>query len=151
MQRALQEAEKAFAEGEVPVGAVIVREERIIGSGYNRVETLQNPTAHAEIQAIGAAAEFLGTWRLNGAALYVTLEPCPMCMGALHLARLSHLIYGATDPRLGACGSVVDLRGLQAMRSPVEVAGGVLADESQQLLQAFFKKLRGKNSTKLGQ
>jgi len=151
MQDALREAKKAFAEGEVPVGAVVVYKDQVIGRGFNRVEALQSPIAHAEMQAIGAAANFLGTWRLNDAAIYVTLEPCPMCMGALHLARLSHLVYGASDPRLGACGSVVDLTRLQAMRPPLEVTRGVLADESRQLLQGFFQKLREKNSNKLGQ
>lgn len=142
MQLALAEAAKAQQKAEVPIGAVIVIDDEVIGRGHNLVETFGDPTAHAEMLAITAAAQAHGSWRLNGARLYVTVEPCPMCMGAIHLARLDALIYGAADPRLGACGSKVDLRNLDAMRVPISVTDGVLADRATALLQAFFKSLR---------
>ena len=143
MRAALQEAQRAYEEDEVPVGAVIVYEERIIGRGHNQVEGLQDPTAHAEILAIGAAADFLHSWRLEGATIYVTIEPCPMCMGAIILSRLDKLVFGAPDPRMGACGSVVSLpEEYQGLNRRLDVVSGVLRDDSSMLLSSFFRKLR---------
>lgn len=141
---ALSEAEIAFQKGEVPVGAVVVFEDEVIGRGHNLVETLQDATAHAEMIAISMAVNALSSWRLNGATMYVTLEPCPMCMGAIHLARFDGLIYGADDPRLGACGSKVDLAKLDAMRNPIAITSGICAEQSTVLLQKFFNHLRNK-------
>ncbi len=144
MAQALQEAQKAFERGEVPVGAVVVVDDEAVGAGHNLVETLQDPTAHAEILAIQSAAGRLGTWRLNDARIYVTLEPCPMCYSAIHLARIPEIVFGAHDPRLGACGSALDLRGLNAMTEPAKIEAGVMAEESRLLLKQFFQKLRQK-------
>jgi tRNA(adenine34) deaminase len=144
MEIALNEAEIAFQKGEVPVGAVVVLENELIGRGHNLVETLQDATAHAEMMAISMAVNALSSWRLNGATMYVTLEPCPMCMGAIHLARFDSLAYGAEDPRLGACGSKVDLTKLDAMRNPIAITGGICAEQSTALLQNFFNHLRRK-------
>ncbi|MGQ9561605.1 MAG: nucleoside deaminase [Candidatus Oleimicrobiaceae bacterium] len=144
MEQAFREAEKASAKGEVPVGAVVVYEGRVIGRGHNLVETLQDPTAHAEMIALTAAANTLASWRLNGAALYVTLEPCPMCMGALLLARVSTVVYGAPDPRYGACGSVVDLANCKLLHTDIHLVGEVMAERSSALLREFFAQLRNK-------
>ena len=144
MEQAFREAEKALAKGEVPVGAVVVYEGRVIGRGHNLVETLQDPTAHAEMIALTAAATSLASWRLNGAALYVTLEPCPMCMGALLLARVSMVVYGAPDPRYGACGSVVDLANCKQLHTDIHLVGEVMAERSSALLREFFAQLRNK-------
>ncbi len=145
MQLALAEAQKAADRGEVPIGAVVIHDDRLIARGHNLIETLQEPTAHAEIIALNAAANAQVSWRLEDATLYVTLEPCPMCMGALHLARISRLVFGAHDARLGACGSKVDLTQLDAMGPPVEVISGVEAEKSAHMLKAFFQELRKKN------
>lgn len=144
MELALAEAEKAYSKGEVPIGAVIVLDDEVIGSGHNLVETLQDPTAHAEMLAIAQAVNAQSSWRLNDARLYVSLEPCPMCFGACHLARISNIIYGADDPRLGACGSKVDLTNLDAMSSPISLEKGILAEQSRALIQQFFKELRAR-------
>ncbi|MBC7188031.1 MAG: nucleoside deaminase [Calditrichaeota bacterium] len=142
MEQAFREAEKALAKGEVPVGAVVVYEGRVIGRGHNLVETLQDPTAHAEIIALTAAANSLASWRLNDSVLYVTLEPCPMCMGALLLARVSGLVYGARDPRYGACGSVVDLASHKELHAGIHIVGEVMAERSSELLRQFFASVR---------
>ena len=142
MQAALAEAEAAESEGEVPIGAVVVLEGRIIGRGHNRVEAAQDPTAHAEIIAIGAAAQTLNTWRLDEATLYVTLEPCHMCAGAIVLARISRLVYGARDPKAGACGSLAMVPQDLRLNHRVEVIPGVLAEECGSLLSEFFRKRR---------
>jgi len=143
MRAALQEAQRAYEEDEVPVGAVVVYEERIVGRGHNQVEGLQDPTAHAEILAIGAAAGFLHSWRLEGATIYVTIEPCPMCMGAIILSRLDRLVFGAPDPRMGACGSVVNIaESYYPLNQKPVVVSGVLQDECSLLLSSFFQKLR---------
>ncbi len=143
MRAALQEAQRAYEEGEVPVGAVIVYGERIIGRGHNQVEELQDPTAHAEVLAIGAAAGFLHSWRLEGATIYVTIEPCPMCVGAILLSRLDRLVFGAPDPRFGACGSVMNItESYYPLNQKPVVVGGVLQDECSLLLSSFFRKLR---------
>lgn len=144
MQFAIREAEKALDKGEVPIGAVVVMENRIIGRGHNLVETLQDATAHAEMLAITAAAGTAATWRLEGATLYVTLEPCPMCSGALLLSRIAALVYGAEEPRFGACGSVSNVINTNPFGPPVEVVSGIKRNECQAVLQEFFKKLRQK-------
>ena len=142
MQRAMAEAEAAGREGEVPIGCVVVLDGKVIGSGRNARERLQDPTAHAEVLAITAAAQTLGSWRLEDCTLYVTLEPCPMCMGACLNARVARVVYGAKEPKAGACGSVVDLRAPPGYNHRVVVAGGLLAEDSALLLRAFFRRLR---------
>jgi len=142
MRMALREAEKAFEMGEVPVGAVIVHENRIIGRGCNQTEGLKDPTAHAEIIAIGAAAGYLDSWRLNGCSLYVTLEPCAMCAGAIVLARLERLIFGPYDTKAGACGSLMNIVRDSRLNHQVAVTPGVLADECGAMLKSFFQQLR---------
>jgi tRNA(adenine34) deaminase len=142
MEIALREAEKALEGEESPVGAVVVTEGQVVGRGYNRVETLKDPTAHAEILAIGAASEHLGSWRLPGCTLYVTLEPCTMCAGAIVLCRIDRVVFGAYDPKAGACGSVLDVFGVPALNHHPEVRGGVLDDRCGELLKSFFAGLR---------
>ena len=142
MEMALNEARQAFAEGEVPVGCVIVGEGRIIGRGRNSVERLQDPTAHAETLALSAAANTLGTWRLTDCELFVTLEPCTMCIGAIHLARIRRVVFGATDPKFGACGSIVDIPAEPRWNHSVDVTGGVRAEEAALLMRDFFGRLR---------
>ncbi|NNE08987.1 MAG: nucleoside deaminase [Gemmatimonadetes bacterium] len=148
MAYALREAKKAAEEGEVPVGAVITFEGQIIGRGHNRTEALNDPTAHAEILAIGAAAEALGDWRLHGATLYVTLEPCFMCAGAIVLARIGRLVFGATDPRAGACVSLADVTNDPRLAHQVEVVHGIGANEAVHVLQEFFAKRRKREEDK---
>lgn len=142
MKRALEEGRAALKEGEVPVGAVIVADGRILGRGANRVETLKDPTAHAEMLALTAACQTVGDWRLNGAWLYSTVEPCPMCLGAAGLARVEGVVYGASEPRLGACGSRTDLTQVEDLTKGITVLGGVEAEEALSLLQEFFRSLR---------
>ena len=144
MRAALREAEQAFAERETPVGAVVVHQGRIIGRGTNQVERLQDPTAHAEILAIGAAASAMDSWRLEEAVLYVTLEPCAMCAGAIVLSRLSRLVFGASDPKSGACGSLFNIVRDARLNHQVELVGGVLEAECGNLLRAFFREIRAK-------
>ena len=147
MRAALREALASEAADEVPVGCVVVHEGLIIGRGHNQVESLQDATAHAEIVAIGAASNALGSWRLHECTLYVTLEPCAMCAGAIILARLGRVVYGATDPKAGACGSVLDVIHEPRLNHRVEVADGVLAEECGGLLRRFFeRKRRGASS-----
>ena len=126
----------------MPVGAVIVKDSHIIGRAHNMRETLRDPTAHAEIIAITQAAEALDAWRLEGAVVYVTLEPCSMCAGALVLARVSRLVYGAADPKAGACGTLYNIVRDERLNHCIDVTAGVLADESRALLQEFFKERR---------
>lgn len=142
IRQAIAEAEKALDAGDVPIGAVIVHEDRIIGRGHNQRELLQDPTAHAEIIALTAAAAELGTWRFTGCAIYVTLEPCPMCAGALVQARIDRLVYGADDPKAGACGSVYNIVDDDRLNHLVKVDRGVMADECAQLLKDFFAQQR---------
>ena len=142
MEAALAEAREAAKEGEVPVGAVIVWDGRIVGRGHNRVESAQDPTAHAEILAIGAAAQTVKTWRLDEATLYVTLEPCHMCAGASVLARLARIVYGARDPKAGACGSLAMVPQDLRLNHRIEVLPGVLAEECGAVLEAFFQSRR---------
>ena len=142
MQEALREARRALDEDEVPIGAVVVADDRVLGRGYNRIERLKDATAHAEIIAIGAASETLGDWRLEGATLYVTVEPCMMCLGAVFLSRIGREVYGAKDIRGGACGGALSLAGLKYMDREVIISGGLLEDECRAVLQEFFVKLR---------
>lgn len=142
MRAALVEAEKAAALGDVPIGAVAIREDEIVGRGYNRKEYDGDPTAHAEIIALQEAARTLGGWRLPGVTLYCTLEPCAMCAGAMVQARLPRLVWAADDPKAGAGGSVLSLLDYPQLNHRVEVIRGVLADEAQAQLRAFFEGLR---------
>ncbi len=140
---ALKEALAAFDEGEVPVGAIVVLGGQVIGRGHNRREALGDPTAHAELLAITAAANHLGDWRLEGADIFVTKEPCPMCAGALINARLARLVFGAWDEQAGCCGSLYQLCRDPRFNHQLEVAGGIMENECQELLQRFFRRRRG--------
>ena len=142
MQEALKEAEKAFKEDEVPVGAVIVYNDKIIARGHNQIERLKDPTAHAEMIALTSATNFLGTKWLNEVILYVTIEPCSMCAGALVLARIKSVYFGAKDLKAGACGSVVNIANHKKLNHRIKVASGILEKESVALLKEFFKKKR---------
>ncbi|RMH01860.1 MAG: tRNA adenosine(34) deaminase TadA [Chloroflexi bacterium] len=149
MRMALAEAEKAAALGEVPVGAVAVYQGQIIGTGFNQKESWQDPTAHAEIIALREAAAWLNNWRLLDVTLYCTLEPCPMCAGAMIQARLPRLVYGGRDTRFGADGSIVNVLRQDSFNHRVAITSGVLEEEAVALLQAFFRRLRnGKASLK---
>jgi tRNA(adenine34) deaminase len=142
MMEALAEARRAGDIGEVPIGAVVVREGEILGRGYNRREIDGDPLAHAEILAIREAASRMGGWRLSGATMYVTLEPCPMCAGALVNSRIQRLVYGAADPKAGYCGSLGNLVQDPRLNHRLEVTAGVLESESAALLRGFFASLR---------
>jgi tRNA(adenine34) deaminase len=147
MQIALYLAQLAGAAGEVPVGAIVVKDGEIIGRGSNAPITTHDPTAHAEIRAMRDAAQHLGNYRLVGCTLYVTLEPCAMCTGAIQHARIAKLIYGASDPKTGACGSVVNLMAEPKLNHHTEISGGVLAAECGTLLSSFFSARRKKAKT----
>lgn len=147
MQIALDLAQLAGAAGEVPVGAIVVKDGEIIGRGSNAPITTHDPTAHAEIRAMRDAAQHLGNYRLVGCTLYVTLEPCAMCTGAIQHARIAKLIYGASDPKTGACGSVVNLMAEPKLNHHTEISGGVLAAECGTLLSSFFSARRKKVKT----
>jgi tRNA(adenine34) deaminase len=138
MRLALREAERALEHDDVPIGAVVVREGEVIGAGHNEREVRQDPTAHAEVIAMREASRALGSWRLLDSVLYVTLEPCAMCAGAIVLARVPRVVYGAPDPKAGAAGSVLDVLAEPRLNHRPEVAGGLLAVESAALLQGFF-------------
>jgi tRNA(adenine34) deaminase len=138
MRKALELAARAEAEGEVPVGAIVVRDEAVLGEGWNRPIGSHDPTAHAEVLALRAAAGAVGDYRLGGATLYVTLEPCPMCAAAIAHARVARLVFGAWDPRQGAAGSVFNLVAADAMNHRVDAFGGVLSEECGALLRRFF-------------
>ena len=142
MRLALAAAGQARREGEVPVGAVVVKDGAVIAVGHNQPIGRHDPTAHAEIVALRAAAEKLGNYRLPGCELYVTLEPCAMCSGAMMHARLARVVYAASDPKTGVCGSVLDLFGHAVLNHHTEVVGGVLADEASSLLKSFFAERR---------
>lgn len=142
MALALLEARKAWQAGEVPVGAVLVKDGEVIAAGFNQPIGRHDPTAHAEIVALRAAAEKLGNYRLPGCELYVTLEPCAMCSGAMMHARLARVVYAATDPKTGVCGSVLDLFAREELNHHTEVVGGVLADEAGAMLKGFFAERR---------
>jgi len=142
MFSALQEAEKALMDKEAPIGAVVVRDEKIIGRGYNQVERLKDPTAHAEMIAITAASNHFGNWRLDGCSIYVSLEPCIMCAGAILASRISELYFAAFDPKFGACGSVHNLAEESKTNHTVKVYSGIYSEESKNLLSKFFKEVR---------
>ena len=142
MRIALEEAARAAAIGEVPIAAVVVREGKVLSQAHNYRELWQDPTAHAEVIAIRAAATALGTWRLTETTLYVTVEPCAMCLGAIILARIPRVVFGAKDPKAGACGSVFNFTDEPKLNHRVDVRGGILEQESQAIIQTFFRGLR---------
>lgn len=146
MQQALVLASLAASNGEVPVGAIVVKDGEIIGRGSNAPIRLHDPTAHAEIQALRQAATHLGNYRMVDCTLYVTLEPCAMCSGAIQHARITKLVYGASDPKTGACGSVINLMAEPKLNHHCEVVGGMLAVECGTILSTFFKQRRLKNN-----
>ena len=145
MRLAIEQAKIAEENGDVPIGAVIVYEDRIIGKAYNQKEQLKDPTAHAEIIALTQAATALENWHLNGCAMYVTLEPCPMCAGALVLARMDRLVFGCDDPKTGACKSLYNIVQDGRLNHRLEVTSGVLADDCTALLHEFFARRRQEN------
>ncbi|HOP06483.1 MAG TPA: tRNA adenosine(34) deaminase TadA [candidate division Zixibacteria bacterium] len=142
MDQAIRQAEYAFELDEVPVGALVVHENRIIGRGHNQTESFHDATAHAEMIALTAAYEHLGDWRLEGCILISTLEPCPMCAGAAMLSRIEKIIYGAKDPKFGACGSVIDIPGQNRFNHHIEVIGGVRAEQVAIMMKSFFQQVR---------
>ena len=142
MQHAFKDAEKAFEKKEIPVGAVVVFENRIIGRGYNQVETLRDPTAHAEMIALTSAASYLSSKILLGCTMYVTLEPCPMCAGAIVLSKLEALYFGAYDNKSGACGSVLNITNNNSLNHQLSVTGGILDDMCGNILRSFFEVKR---------
>jgi tRNA(adenine34) deaminase len=148
MDSALSEAEQAFRRKEAPIGAIIVHEGKIIGKGYNQVETLKDPTAHAEMIAITAAATQLGYHRLADCTLYVTLEPCPMCAGAIVLARIPRVVFGASDPKAGACGTLFNIVQDKRLNHRVELASGVHETKCTAMLKDFFSKVRDRGMGK---
>lgn len=142
MRQALEQAQNAWAVGEVPVGALIVKDGQVIATGFNRPIVSHDPTAHAEIMALRAAASLLGNYRLPGCVLYVTLEPCAMCSGAMLHARLARVVYGAADSKTGACGSIINLFAQSQLNHHTALSGGVLAEECGALLKNFFMERR---------
>lgn len=146
MSLALEQARMAGAEGEVPIGAVLVCDGQVVARGRNARETAADPTAHAEMLAIREAAAYLERWRLFGCTLYVTLEPCPMCAGAIVNARIDRLVYGASDPKAGYVGTLYDLSGDTRLNHHFEVTAGVLEDECSRMLKDFFKELRNRGA-----
>jgi tRNA(adenine34) deaminase len=150
MQAALREARASAAADEVPVGCVIVHDGLVVGRGHNQTEALQDATAHAEIIAIGAASTSLQSWRLNECTMYVTLEPCAMCAGAIILSRVGRLVYGAQDPKAGACGSVLDVIHERRLNHRVDLTTGVRAEECGAILKEFFARKRRKDAVTPG-
>lgn len=148
MREALMEAAAAARLGEVPIGAVVVHGNQIVGRGHNLRESSQDPSAHAEMLAIRQAAAALGSWRLLDTTLYVTLEPCTMCMGTIILARIPRLVFACRDPRAGAVGSIYDFSRDERFNHRVEVAEGILGDECSEMLSGFFRELRGRKKEK---
>lgn len=146
MQMAITAAQIAEENGDVPIGTVIVYKNQIIGKAYNQREQLKDPTAHAEIIALTQAATALGGWRLNGCTMYVTLEPCPMCAGALVISRMDRLVYGCDDPKTGACKSLYNIVQDERLNHRLEVTSGVLACDCSKLLQDFFQRRRIENT-----
>ena len=144
MRMALREAEKAFDEKEIPIGCVIVKDGVVIGKGHNQIEMLKDATAHAEILSIGTAASSLENWRLDGCTLYVTLEPCPMCAGAIVQARMDRLVIGTMSPKAGCAGSILNLMDVPQFNHQVPVTKGVCGDECSRMLTEFFAELRKK-------
>jgi tRNA(adenine34) deaminase len=148
MQLAIRQAALAPTAGEVPIAAVLVHDGHVLATAHNLRETLQDPTAHAEIIVIRQASEQLRTWRLTDTTLYVTLEPCPMCAGAIVQSRITRLVFGAWDPKAGACGSIFDIPTERRLNHRVEVTGGILEQDSQALLQNFFRAKRDNGPAK---
>ncbi len=146
MKEALKEAQKAFDKDEVPVGAVIVFKRQIIGRAHNQIKTLKDPTAHAEMIALTQAAAYLKNERLKGCDMYVTLEPCSMCVGALVLARVRKIVYAAKDPKTGACGSVFNLANTSKLNHRIKIKSGIMKAECSSLMKEFFKKKRRERS-----
>jgi tRNA(adenine34) deaminase len=149
MQYALKEAERAFDAGEVPVGCIIVYEGQIIGKAHNQRETLQDPTAHAEVLAITQAAAHLKSWRLEKTRMYVTLEPCAMCAGAIILARIPEVYFGAMDPKAGCTGSLMNLLGDPRFNHRPKVVSGIMAEQCGGILSSFFQKIRDQRNSQL--
>ncbi len=147
MEEALKEARLAYEKGEIPIGAVVVKDGKIIARAHNLKETLFDATAHAEILAIRQACEHLRNWRLLDCEIYTSLEPCPMCAGAIVMARLKRLVFGAFDPNIGVSSSGIDLFSLPRLNHHTEVVGGVLKEKAEALLRPFFYELRNKNKT----
>ncbi len=145
MKVAIEQAGIAEENGDVPIGAVIVHKDQVIGRAYNQREQLNDPTAHAEIIALTQAAAFLESWRLEGCTMYVTLEPCPMCAGALVLSRMDRLVYGCDDPKAGACKSLYNIVQDERLNHRLEVTSGVLEEDCSELLQGFFARRRREN------
>ncbi|OED34921.1 tRNA-specific adenosine deaminase [PVC group bacterium (ex Bugula neritina AB1)] len=145
MKLAIQEAEKAFEKKEIPVGCVIVHQGKIIAKSHNQVEQLKDPTAHAEMIAITQASAYLNSWRLTDCTLFSTLEPCPMCAGGIHLARIPTVFFGAFDPKKGACGSICDILRNDKLNHQVQVYPSLFEKECSNLLTSFFQKLRQSN------
>ncbi|MEZ3517726.1 MAG: tRNA adenosine(34) deaminase TadA [Lachnospiraceae bacterium] len=145
MREAVKQAKKAYALGEVPIGCVIVYEGKIIGRGYNRRNTDKNTLAHAEITAIRKASKVIGDWRLEGCTMYVTLEPCQMCAGAIVQARISKVVMACMNPKAGCAGSVLNILDMPAFNHQVEIVRGILEEECSQMLKVFFKELRVRN------
>ena len=142
MRLALQQAEIAFEDGEVPVGSVVVFDGKVIGRGYNRTATLHDATAHAEMIALSAAYNHFGDWRLENCYLFSTLEPCAMCAGAAVLSRIKTIVFGARDPKFGACGSIFDIPTETRLNHRIEIVEGVLADEVAEMMRMFFRQVR---------
>lgn len=152
MEEALKEAQKALEAGEVPIGAVIVDEEgTIIGRGFNRRNSAKNPLCHAEIDAINEAAAHIGDWRIENCTLFVTIEPCPMCAGAIVQARIKRVVFGARNPKAGCAGSILNLLQEDRFNHQVEITEGVLKDEAAAYMKAFFKRFRKNKEAKNGQ
>jgi len=145
MKEAMKQAKKAYALGEVPIGCVIVYQDKIIGRGYNRRNTDKNTLSHAEITAINKASKFIGDWRLEECTLYVTLEPCQMCSGAIVQARIPHVVIGCMNPKAGCAGSVLNVLQMPEFNHQVEITKGVLEQECSDMLTTFFKELRVRN------
>lgn len=149
MKMALEEAQKASEIGEVPIGAIVVKDNVVVGRGYNKTETTKDPTAHAEMEAIRMAAKTLGGWRLIGCDLYVTCEPCSMCAGAIVWSRIENLYIGTMDPKAGACGSVFNIVQEEKLNHNVNIEMGILQEECSKILKDFFKNLRRTKEQKL--
>lgn len=147
MKIAFDEAQRAFEKAEVPVGAVVVFEDRVIGRGHNQTEGLHDATAHAEMIALSAAYNHFGDWRLQECALFSTLEPCPMCAGAAMLSRIEIIVYGVTDPKFGACGSILDIPSEKRFNHNIEVISGVMEPEITELMKLFFQQVRKSKET----
>ena len=142
MAIALREAQEAFEKGEVPVGAIVVFEDRVIGRGFNQTESFHDATSHAEIIALSAAFNHFGDWRLENCILFSTLEPCAMCAGAAILSRIKTIVFGAHDPKFGACGSIFNLPSDKRLNHNIEIVSGVLSDEVSALMKDFFRQVR---------